>query len=142
MKDLFAFSAFYSFSYFISSINLSAFIHFYHFSFECLSTCYLWFVSFPLLILVSADAPVCLAENGVTVGVTKGENVGLRCATISNPTAFRFEWEFHGSGDNIDVVPIGKTISHGDLSRFFYTPVDSSFGTFLCWGSKYSILQS
>ena len=80
---------------------------------------------------------MCLAGNGVTVGATKGESVGLRCAVESNPTAFKFEWEFHGTGESGDVVPVGKTVSHGDLSRFFYTPQsDIEFGTFLCWGSN------
>ncbi|CAG7730188.1 unnamed protein product, partial [Allacma fusca] len=82
-------------------------------------------------------SPVCLVESGVTVGTSKGESVALRCAVEANPTAFRFEWEFHGAGDNVDVVPNGKTVSQGDLSRFFYTPnADSEFGTFLCWGSN------
>lgn len=71
------------------------------------------------------------------MGASKGESVGLRCAVEANPTAFRFEWEFHGASDNVDVVPVGRTVSHGDLSRFFYTPnSDSEFGTFLCWGSN------
>lgn len=73
----------------------------------------------------------------MTVGAAKGENVALRCAVAAYPTAFRFEWEFHGTGDSVDVVALGKTQSHGNVSRFFYTPQsDSDFGAFLCWASN------
>ena len=71
------------------------------------------------------------------MGTSKGEMVALRCAVHAAPTAFRFEWEFHGAGDSVDMIPDGKTVSQGDLSRFFYTPNgDSEFGTFLCWASN------
>jgi hypothetical protein len=35
------------------------------------------------------DSPVCRSEMGVTVGAAKGENIGLRCAVDSSPTALR-----------------------------------------------------
>lgn len=71
------------------------------------------------------------------MGATKGESVGLRCAVESNPTAFQFEWEYHGTSDSLGIVSLGKTVSLGDLSRFFYTPQSElEFGTFLCWGSN------
>jgi len=71
------------------------------------------------------------------VGAAKGEHIGLRCAVDSSPIALRFEWEFHGTGESVDVVPDGRIVSQGDLSRFFYTPsTDAEFGTFLCWASN------
>lgn len=89
-------------------------------------------------VLIFSDTPVCLVTGGLTVGASKGETIALRCAVKSNPTAHRFEWEFHGSGDHTDVIPYeGRVASQGDLSRFFHTPnTDGDFGTFLCWGSN------
>jgi hypothetical protein len=73
----------------------------------------------------------------VTVGAAKGEHIGLRCAVDASPPALRFEWEFHGTGDAVDVVPVGREVSQGDLSRFLYSPqTDSEFGTFLCWATN------
>lgn len=84
------------------------------------------------------DSPVCRSDMGVTVGAAKGEHIGLRCAVDSSPSALRFEWEFHGTGESVDVVPVGREVSQGDLSRFLYTPMnDAEFGTFLCWGTNF-----
>ncbi|OXA59907.1 Nephrin [Folsomia candida] len=82
-------------------------------------------------------APVCKSEMGVTVGAVKGEHIGLRCGVDASPVALRFEWEFHGAGESVDVVPAGRAVSQGDLSRFLYSPThDSEFGTFLCWATN------
>jgi len=87
--------------------------------------------------MMISDTPVCQSEMTVTVGAAKGEHIGLRCSVDSSPIAFRFEWEFHGTGESVDVVPDGRVVSQGDLSRFFYTPsLDAEFGTFLCWASN------
>lgn len=67
------------------------------------------------------------------MGAAKGERIGLRCAVDTNPTALRFDWEFHsvGAGESsLDVIPVGgRELSQGNLSRFLYTPTtDAEFG--------------